>query len=32
MDASDPKGLPFHVKVDGLELPGDGFAQVASHA
>jgi hypothetical protein len=28
VDASDPKGLPFHVRVDGINLPDDGFAQV----
>lgn len=28
VDSSDPKGLPFHVRVDGMNLPDDGFAQV----
>jgi len=30
IDASDPKGLPLHIKVHGMIIPTEGYAQVCT--
>ena len=30
VDSSDPQGLPLHVKVHGMDIPAEGYAQVTT--